>query len=115
MDSKLKGLFDYTKFHIGLYTGLISLLVGLAKFMGQPQQMHLLWLKCTLVLLVLAGICGGVVGSNAYEYDSFKKFKDAAIGPFGWKPLSGKTWAHCEHFFFWGAVILATTSVLFEY
>jgi len=115
MDSGLKGLFDYTKFHIGLYTGLISLSVGLAKFIDRSGQEHLYWLRVTLGLLVLAGMCGGIVGSNAYEHETLKGFEDVKIGLFGWKPLKGKTWAHWEHLLFWLAVLAATVSVFVPY
>ena len=53
-------LFEYTKFHIGLYASLIAALVGLMKLGRQHVPSRLLpYLKATVICFVLAGAAGG--------------------------------------------------------
>ncbi len=114
---QLKLLFDYTKFHIGLYTTLVTLLIAFIKLgPGEPDLLQQISIALTVLLFVLAGACGGVVASNIPHYRRFSDFMAAPIGP-RWlraerwtkksrsamaaSPLAGANWVSCEHAFFW--------------
>lgn len=127
---QLKLLFDYTKFHIGLYTTLVTLLIALIS-LGSEELVFLqrASLAATTVCFVLAGACGGVIASNIPYYTTLSAFRAASFGPrWLWKKesqtaradtgnrgyamypsLYGPTWATLEHLFFWLGIAIALT------
>lgn len=127
---QLKLLFDYTKFHIGLYTTLVTLLIALIS-LGSEELFFLqrISLAATTVCFVLAGGCGGILASNIPYYATLGAFRDASFGPrWLWKKhgraatadtgnrgyamfprLYGPTWATLEHLFFWLGIVIALT------
>jgi H+/Cl- antiporter ClcA len=83
MDERLKALMEYTKFHIGLYTTLCTLLVGVMGLGGPkghvtPMLPYFFW---TLIFFAIAGMFGGLIGSSLPEYTTWKDFTDARLGP----------------------------------
>ena len=120
-DKRLERLYDYTKFHIGIYlsaaaglTGLISAIAGgklpetFTNLVGSPA-----FLGLSLFFMVLAGACGGVVATSVTECKSFEDFWGTPTGP-SWRrqgPL-GKSWVAAEHLFFWLSLACALVSVL---
>jgi uncharacterized membrane protein len=112
MDEQLKALFDYTKFHIGLYSALVALLLTVIG-RGVSLMTNLI-LGLALFSLLGAGIAGGVIGSNAYECASLEEFHGKVIGGFGWEwpAWRGLRWTKVEHICFWTAVVLAIFGVL---
>jgi hypothetical protein len=99
-------LFDYTKFHIGLYTALITLLLLLAKEAnGSLSPKMICCLSFTVACFLLAGICGGIIASTI-SLNSSAIEDDNEIGPWGLKPLRARTWAHLEHAAFWIGVFI---------
>jgi hypothetical protein len=89
-ESQLKFLFDYTKFHIGMYTTLMGAVVAFLKFnakftaAGEPW-----WLRLCLVITLLcflgAGVCGGAIASNIPDNSGLQTFRglcgEKAYGP----------------------------------
>src|SRR5438067_2237476 len=62
---QVKLLFDYTKFHIGLYTTLASVLVAaLGASFAKEWQIHRELVAAAIVLIALAGLFGGVIASS---------------------------------------------------
>ncbi len=127
---KLKLLFDYTKFHILLYTTLITLLIGLFAFgidLESVTQFRKA-MKAVVVCFLIAGAAGGVIGSNIPKFDNFSTFwngkevnankvdKKLCIGPFGILSnklkFPGKVWATIEHSAFWIGILIAIYSFL---
>ena len=111
---RLKLLFDYTKFHIGLYAAVATVFSGAivsktGAFMAQPQL-----LLTSVVLICVAGFAGGVVASSLPHFASIEQFWDCKIGPFRSKCFRGETWTYIEHTAFWLAVIAALGSVHFR-
>lgn len=108
-DPRLNRLFDYTKFHIGIYLsaggGLVAL-IGLAakaeegqflsKLVGSPPA-----LAVAFVLMVIAGMAGGVIASSCSECKTYEELWDRRQGPFGVALFLGRTWAKIEHGAFW--------------
>lgn len=123
---QLKLLFDYTKFHILLYTTLITLLIGLFAF-GIDEEFVTQFrkaMKPVVVCFLIAGAAGGVIGTNIPKFDKFSTFwhgqdsstnnKKLYISPFGGKFLNfpGKRWATVEHGAFWIGILIAIYSFL---
>ncbi|GJL55931.1 MAG: hypothetical protein NPIRA02_30630 [Nitrospirales bacterium] len=111
---QLKLLFEYTKFHIGLYATLITGLIALMSLGYVDFRPHFrIPIYITVLFFTFAGAAGGVVGSSACMYKDLKAFQNARIGFWGLPMFKGKTWATLEHLFFWiglanaiGAVIM---------
>jgi hypothetical protein len=110
---KVKLLFDYTKFHIGLYTTLGTLFVGVLTF----SQAHLptcsrvlLWLG--VICVGVAGLAGGVIASTLPHMDSIQMFWTKRLGPFGSErvSLTGENWTYLEHGAFWAGLLLAAAA-----
>jgi len=106
---KLKVLFQYTLFHIGLYatliTGLMAMLsLGKSDGLRLIEQFHYPF-KVTLGCMLMAGMCGGVIGSNMPGFISFKTFETTRIGFWGMRFLEGQNWVFFEHLFFWVGVL----------
>lgn len=79
---RLKLLFDYTKFHIGLYSVLITALIALMSFGSETVPSPLQWpLKFVTIMFVLAGACGGIVASSSVKFDSIEALRDSRIAP----------------------------------
>ncbi len=102
-------LYDYTKFHIGMYA---TLMVGVFAFLelwdDRDHQFDFVLLGVAFCLMG-AGACGGVVCTNCLRYADDEKilFSDKASFWF-WKNsgLSTKRWADMEHGFFWVGIVL---------
>lgn len=128
---QLKLLFDYTKFHIGLYTTLVTLLIALISFGPGDVLLAQKWfLLETTIFFILAGVCGGVVASNIPNYRGMSAFRTANFGPtWGarkhntvssdgnkqyamWPKMEGPRWATWEHRFFWTGIFVAVVAVL---
>ena len=117
---KLELLYDYTKFHIGLYLILTSAYITLATSkIGRKDALPILqpalaWIA--VVLFIVAGIAAGVVASSATQSkcngaDDFLREK---IGPWNTALLPARLWVHVEHTAFWLAVICAVLSFVFS-
>jgi hypothetical protein len=120
-DKRLERLYDYTKFHLGIYLsvagGLAALIGSLANdkaaaffvaLVGSPILVGI-----ALLLMMAAGACGGIVASSIAESKTFTEFSDAPQGP-SWlrRGLTGRTWVALEHGFFWGSLVFLLASVL---
>ena len=122
MDDQLKVLMDYTKFHIGLYTALCTLLVAVIGLEGQRNTYSLV-VRClmisTFVCFALAGVFGGLVGSSIPRFTSWTEFEKARLAP---KYLDlilpneyklPALWAaSLEHAAFWIGTIIALCGVI---
>ena len=89
----LDTLFDYTKFHIGLYLTLTAsyLTAKSANIGGEPVLSLNPWLAWPAVAaFMLAGLAGGVIASSITQRvgGSSIEFLADPIGPWDWKPLS---------------------------
>lgn len=117
MDEQLKHLYDYTKFHIGMYMTLIIGIVGIFTnetiFTAYIEVMP--WIGFSLFFFLLAGMCGGLIASSIPFYRKFEDFIKADLFPWGFDShlLCAKTITHLEHTFFWlGTIILVVGAIL---
>jgi len=108
---QLKLLFEYTKFHIGLYTGLGAALIAAmgGKDPFLPASFAIPF-TITVFFLGVAGLSGGVIASHIPHFDKFVTFSNQPIGFWGWAPLTYNGWARLEHLAFWIAGITAFIS-----
>jgi hypothetical protein len=105
---RLNLLYDYTKFHIGLYTTLVAALVAARETIIPRAPAYLRWTLLFFLVagaaggvVLVAGAAGGVVASNVPDFSTYSDFLNTRIGPFGWKPMCGLYWSHLEHLAFW--------------
>ena len=117
-DKRLDRLFDYTKFHIGIYLsaagGLVTL-IGLAqgesafigKLVGSPIA-----LLASFIFMIIAGMAGGLIASSATASSTYEELWLNPLGPFGIKIFRGRTWASIEHGSFWLSIFLFSYSIL---
>lgn len=118
-DKRLERLFDYTKFHIGVYLtiggGFVAILS--AAISGKPEELKG-FVGCPLLLFLaaifmgVAGLAGGVVASSATQHLSWRDLWEKPQGPYRMKWLTGENWAAIEHLSFWLSVVLASLSFL---
>ncbi len=123
-DKRLERLYDYTKFHIGIYlsaaaglTGLLGSIVNqsngqfLFDLVGAPPLLAL-----ALVFMVLAGACGGVVATSITESETFDDFWTRKQGPAWWRtgPV-GATWVAAEHICFWLSLLFSIGALLWKW
>ena len=116
-DPQLNRLFEYTKFHIGIYLtiggGLVTLL-GAGKDGGWAYKLIgcPMLLLVGLVLMTCAGAAGGVIASSTTTCKTFDELWKGQQGPYRWKVFTGETWGQIEHVSFWLAVVAIAGSVL---
>jgi len=122
---QLKLLYDYTKFHIGLYGTLIAGFIGILTFGGKdfsPTSINAL--KVVIFLLLIAAMSGGVVASSVVDVyqnygmwkteTSLETFWTTEIGPFKLKWMKAKFWWLIEHTAFWIAVLIVVGGFLLK-
>lgn len=115
MDDQLKCLFEYTKFHIGIYLTFLTALIGLITLEETTISLPFpdWYLVAMLVPTSLAGVCGGLIASAVPYFEKFDTFMDSKVGPWRWKMLKAKTCTHLEHTFFWVALAMALAGTVF--
>lgn len=132
MDDQLKTLFEYTKWHIGLFAGLITVLIAVLHLYGAELSLYMrLVVLASLVFFVLAGGAGGIVVSGIPFYQEFEVFMKSKLLPIRkWddikvndtrrsdllntkstKCLTGKWWYHLEHLMFWIGIGVAVVGI----
>lgn len=113
----LELLYDYTKFHIGLYLTLSSayVVVATAKLGNVPifaVREAFLW--PAVLAFIIAGVSGGVIASSITQSAarSSAEFLSCPIGPWEIKSFHfrARIWTWIEHTSFWIGLILAVFS-----
>ena len=101
-------LFDYTKFHITVYTTLATLLVAAASdYMNSTFVPSLVYIRAAVVAILGAGLAAGVVAASMPEGAGKVKVWDWRTGPYNWHVMSIRSWTFVEHTSFWVAAVLA--------
>lgn len=112
-DKQLERLYDYTKFHVGIYLsaagGLAALITAAA---GGKEGAFLVciiglpWaLAIAFLFMVVAGAAGGIIATSTIESKTYLEFINSRQGAYGIKPFEGKTWVAIEHASFWLSLI----------
>jgi hypothetical protein len=113
----LELLFDYTKFHIGLYLTLTAayIAVATAKIGEKPLlSLHESLIWPAVIAFMIAGLAGGVIASSITQTTarSSEDFLSQPIGPWELKAIhfSARAWTWIEHTSFWAGLIFAVLS-----
>jgi len=107
---QVKVLFEYTKFHIGLYTGLGSVAVALLS--TKLVTVCSIPLYLSVLILAIAGFAGGIIASSMPEAETVEKFMECRTGPYNFPLCTGRCWTRIEHAAFWAAVIIGFIAFL---
>jgi hypothetical protein len=95
---QIKLLFEYTKFHIGMYstfaTAVLALLAGEFAEGWSICEPLLAW---SLLPIALAGIAGGVIASSLPHLYGRSDIREADIGPLWFEKWKLKGWTYVEH------------------
>jgi hypothetical protein len=118
-DKRLERLFNYTKWHIGIY---LSAAGGLSAFFVAASEKKLgdavtgitypLAFAAALVSIICAGIAGAVVATSCIENQTYRRFWCRPAGAFGIYPFPGAVWVRIEHGMFWISLICLAIGVL---
>jgi hypothetical protein len=119
-DKRLERLYDYTKWHIGIYLSAAGALTAAAGYLAEASKAAVLapyvdspkLLLGAIIFMFFAGVCGAVIASSCTECNTYEELWRNKQGPFGLELLQGRHWAALEHLFFWLSTVLAAYSVL---
>jgi hypothetical protein len=104
---QVKLLYDYTKFHIGIYVTLGTILIAALNAYVLKYWAPALWLG--IACIGVAGLAGGVIASTLPERTSLKDQTDGFFkkktGFWGIEPWSGRAWTRIEHAAFWLGIV----------
>ena len=118
MDKGLELLFDYTKFHIGVYLTLAAVYITLAtsKIDGTLPKLNPTFVWPALFFIIVAGFAGGVIASSITQSRSanVSEFLKEKTGPWSMKLCSGKWWTYIEHTFFWAGIVSVVLSFAYS-
>jgi hypothetical protein len=115
---KIKMVYDYAKFHIGLYTAVVGATIGIGKIgnpAATPNKVLLVLGALGVLFVVFAGVCGGVVASNVPDHIHYKyeDFMNAELSARGIISRPTKTWLWWKHTFFWlGVMLILAVSII---
>lgn len=118
---RLDHLYDYTKFHIGMYVTLIVAvftLVGIEALKGDPLQIMRAPLAIGTVLFALAGAFGSLVASAIpmTKAKTFDEFMNEKVGTARITIIPVEWAVYIEHIFFWlGVFVLLAGSLAVLY
>ena len=117
--NSLSLLFEYTKFHIGVYLTMTSAYIGFATLIINNKlefKIQWAWLSVAVLATMVAGVAGGVIISSVTQLESTKTsdFLCCKIGPWNWKRahFPAQNWIYLEHTSFWLGLISAILSLL---
>jgi len=119
-DKRLERLYDYTKWHLGIYLSVAGTLTAAVGYLAEASKADRIapyvdrpgLLLAAVALMFAAGACGGIVASSCTECASYEQLWNERHGPFGSHLLKGRQWAAMEHLFFWLSVAAAAVAVL---
>jgi len=107
-DKRLERLYEYTKWHIGIY---LSMGAGIVTLVGTGEKLELLrdaigdpaLVLAAFAFMIVAGIAGGTVVSTCTQCRNFEEvwYEKHAPLDMEWLALTGKSWAQLEHLSFW--------------
>ena len=119
MDKNLELLFDYTKFHIGVYLTLTTAYLSFTKvkFGAAPlTYVNQIWSWVAVAAFMLAGLAGGVIVSSITQTESLdsRSFLEKRIGMWNFKKIwfKARWWTWLEHTSFWAGLIAAILSIV---
>ena len=113
MDQRLNQLFDYTKFHIGMYTTLIVGIIGIFANdnLKQAYVGVIPYVKFSIVFFFVAGVAGGLIASSIPFFATFQDFSNSSLGPWKFKWVPAIICTHIEDTAFWLGITIAVVGL----
>jgi len=118
---KIEMVYDYAKFHIGLYASVIAASIAIGKIQGGETSPGSLLKVASMVgvgCVLAAGACGAMVAVNTPDllHKSYFEFKSTKLTALTKITMRVENWLCWEHRFFWAGLllILATTLIAFN-
>lgn len=113
---RVKLLFDYTKFHIGVYLTLASTLVAVIGLKKDLQfDVEICFIIASVLSIMIAGLSGGTIVSRLTQVKTYDEFWNEATGPFRLKLFKGENWTYIEHVSFWIGLLLAFAAFIIPF
>jgi hypothetical protein len=117
---KIKMVYDYAKFHIGLYASVVGASIAIGKIDGTEAVAHPFLKILALLgisLVVAAGACGAMVAVNTPDllHLTYEKFKSHRLVALNFLSMRVDKWLFLEHRFFWGGLALILTASLISF
>jgi hypothetical protein len=116
---QLKLIYDYAKFHIGLYATVSAALIGVTTFNENLKKNYMGWLLAVLGCFLAAGIGGGLVaGHVVYSRWDNPLVKELLKGYFTPTLSSPRAWnrykwfTFIEHYAFWLGLLLGIIGLI---
>jgi MFS family permease len=110
---QLKQIYDYAKFHIGLYATVSTALIAIMSFVSnEAKARYRNYFIAVLICFLMAGIGGGLVASHIAYTDwsspaASDMFAGFTTGTFeNWHWSGYKMASVVEHYFFWLGIII---------
>ena len=97
----LKRLFDYTKFHVGLYSGIVTAVMAYIKYKRGVIGIEGVFLWIGVLCVLVAGLAGGVILGNLPHFRSYEAFKNSNLKWLIPSKMKYDDWAWIEHRAFW--------------
>jgi drug/metabolite transporter (DMT)-like permease len=116
---QLKQIYDYAKFHIGLYATVSTALIAVISFVEENVRGRYFWCYVgVLGCFLLAGVGGGLVASHIVytDWDSddaaamLKEFKVGTLEVCKWNRY--KVYSLIEHYAFWAGILWGIVCLL---
>jgi hypothetical protein len=110
---QVKLLFEYTKFHITVYTTLASVLAAIIAAAGaQRFSIDYSLLPAAVLAILAAGWAAGVVAATMPQSTRLQNFWNWRTGPYSTHLMTIRGWTYLEHTSFWLAVVIVVVAFL---
>lgn len=117
---KIEMVYDYAKFHIGLYASVIAASIAIGKIQGgetSPDSLLKVLAMVGVGCVLAAGACGAMVAVKTPDllHKSYIDFKTTRLTALNAITMRVENWLSWEHKLFWTGLvlILATTLIAF--
>ena len=112
---KVKILFDYTKFHIGVYISLGIILVAALNSSSNYLPHRRFSVVIAIIFTAAAGLAGGTIATTLPECSSLDQFFEMKFAPLEMNSLSlsGRWWTRVEHTMFWIGIMFGFGAFIF--
>ena len=111
MATGIERLYDYTRFHVGLYGSLVFgavALIGIGDGVALRDPSVVKAAAVAVFCWVLAGFSGGVILGTLVEFEGdLSEFRDKDFGPGEKEWMKGASWEALEHVSFWIGTVFA--------
>ncbi|MBK7856663.1 MAG: hypothetical protein IPJ79_18775 [Bacteroidetes bacterium] len=119
--AQIDKIYDYTKFHIGIYATLIAGMIALQTLYSEKANISAGVFVTVISFFFISAVSGAIIASSILDmYRNYKfwdvgtseNFWSTKIGPHTYKWLLPKHWAMIEHISFWIGITFAVVSTI---